>query len=88
MIKLGNVNIIKFDLVDSLKFIKEDIVEKFYKWKLFLKKKKDDLGIVVEKLKKIFFVDLDDLIFKRIWLFRERKIVMFGWLRLLFIGSM
>lgn len=63
MIILGNVNIIKFDLVDSLKFIKEDIVEKFYKWKLFLKKKKDDLGIVVEKLKKIFFVDLDDLIF-------------------------
>lgn len=63
MKKLGNVNIIKFDLVDSLKFIKEDIVEKFYKWKLFLKKKKDDLGIVVEKLKKIFFVDLDDLIF-------------------------
>lgn len=63
MIKLGNVNIIKFDLVDSLKFIKEDIVEKFYKWKLFLKKKKDDLGIVVDKLKKIFFVDLDDLIF-------------------------
>lgn len=63
MIKFGNVNIIKFDLVDSLKFIKEDIVEKFYKWKLFLKKKKDDLGIVVEKLKKIFFVDLDDLIF-------------------------
>lgn len=63
MKKLGNVNIIKFDLVDSLKFIKEDIVEKFYKWKLFLKKKKDDLGIVVDKLKKIFFVDLDDLIF-------------------------
>lgn len=63
MIKFGNVNIIKFDLVDSLKFIKEDIVEKFYKWKLFLKKKKDDLGVVVEKLKKIFFVDLDDLIF-------------------------
>lgn len=63
MIKFGIVNIIKFDLVDSLKFIKEDIVEKIYKWKLFLKKKKDDLGIVVEKLKKIFFVDLDDLIF-------------------------
>lgn len=63
MIKFGIVNIIKFDLVDSLKFIKEDIVEKFYKWKLFLKKKKDDLGVVVEKLKKIFFVDLDDLIF-------------------------
>lgn len=63
MIKLGNVNVIKFDLVDSLKFMKEDIVVKFYKWKLFLKKKKDDLGVVVEKLKKIFFVDLDDLIF-------------------------